>query len=90
MQRPNQQLVKFLMQHNLTLALAESITCGLATHQLSAATAAFGAGLARTTAGTYLPAFYLAGGACLVASLLVLAARPRSGKLVLAMRGVAT
>jgi sugar phosphate permease len=47
-----------------------------AAHQLGAATAAFGAGLSRTLAGTYLPAFYLAGAACLVASLLVLAARP--------------
>ena len=49
-----------------------------AAHQLGAATAAYGAGLSRTFAGTYLPAFYLAGAACLVASLLVLAAR--SGK----------
>ena len=47
-----------------------------AAHQLGAATAAFGAGLSRTFAGTYLPAFYLAGAACLVASLLILAARP--------------
>jgi sugar phosphate permease len=47
-----------------------------AAHQLGAATAAFGAGLSRTLAATYLPAFYLAGAACLVASLLVLAARP--------------
>jgi sugar phosphate permease len=47
-----------------------------AAHQLGAATAAFGAGLSRSFAGTYLPAFYLAGAACLVASLLILAARP--------------
>ena len=37
---------------------------------------AHGLNLTRTFAGTYLPAFYLAGAACLVASLLVLAARP--------------
>ncbi len=46
-------------------------------HQIGAAAAAYGAGLSRTLAGTYLPAFYIAGAACLVAALLVLAARPR-------------
>jgi sugar phosphate permease len=50
-----------------------------AAHQLGAATAAYGAGLSRTLAMTYLPAFYLAGAACLVAALLVLAAGPRRG-----------
>jgi len=50
-----------------------------AAHQLGAATAAYGAGLSRTLAATYLPAFYLAGAACLVASLLILAVRPASG-----------
>jgi MFS family permease len=39
-----------------------------AAHQLGAATAAFGAGLSRTEWSTYLPAFYVAGAACLVAS----------------------
>jgi sugar phosphate permease len=46
-----------------------------AAHQLGAATAAYGAGLTRTFAATYLPAFYFAGAACLLASLLVLRAR---------------
>lgn len=41
-------------------------------HQLGAATAAFGAGTARTEFGTYLPALYIAGAACLVATLLIL------------------
>lgn len=46
-------------------------------HQLGAAVAAFGGGLSRSVAQSYLPAFYLAGAACLVASLASLAARPR-------------
>jgi sugar phosphate permease len=41
-------------------------------HQLGAATAAFGAGFARTTFTTYLPALYAAGFACLAAALLAL------------------
>ena len=41
-------------------------------HQLGAATAAFGAGYARTDFSTYLPALYVAGFACLAASLMVL------------------
>jgi sugar phosphate permease len=48
-----------------------------AAHQLGAATAAFGAGLSRTLLATYLPAFYVAGAACLVAAILALAAGPR-------------
>ncbi|MBI1777910.1 MAG: MFS transporter [Proteobacteria bacterium] len=44
-------------------------------HQLGAATAAFGAGLSRTLLETYLPAFYLAGAACLLAAVLALGAR---------------
>ncbi|MEN0075289.1 MAG: MFS transporter [Paracraurococcus sp.] len=44
-------------------------------HQLGAATAALGAGLVRDSLASYLPAFYLAGTACLLAALLVLAAR---------------
>lgn len=41
-------------------------------HQLGAASAAFGAGLSRTTLATYLPAFFAAGALCLVAAALVL------------------
>ena len=44
-----------------------------AAHQLGAATAAYGAGLTRTLLLTYTPALYLAGAACLFASLTVLA-----------------
>ncbi|WP_043361766.1 MFS transporter [Belnapia sp. F-4-1] len=44
-------------------------------HQLGAAVAALGAGLSRDALATYLPAFYLAGAACLVAALLALAIR---------------
>jgi sugar phosphate permease len=44
-------------------------------HQLGAATAAFGAGLSRTMLSSYLPAFYVAGAACILASVLALAAR---------------
>jgi predicted MFS family arabinose efflux permease len=50
-----------------------------AAHQLGAAAAAYGAGLSRTLVESYLPAFYLAGAACLLAALLALAARPRAG-----------
>jgi sugar phosphate permease len=49
-------------------------------HQLGAAVAAFGAGLSRSELSTYLPAFYGAGAACLLAALISLAARPRSSK----------
>ena len=50
-----------------------------AAHQLGAATAAFGAGLARTEMATYLPALYVAGVACVIAAALVLTIgrRPR-------------
>ena len=41
-------------------------------HQLGAATAAFGAGLSRTQFSSYLPAFFTAGGLCLIAALLAL------------------
>jgi len=41
-------------------------------HQLGAATAAYGAGFTRTEYLTYLPAFIVAGSACLVAALLAL------------------
>ncbi len=42
-------------------------------HQMGAAFAAFGAGLSRTLLATYLPAFFIAGALCMVASLIVLA-----------------
>jgi MFS family permease len=42
-----------------------------AAHQLGAATAAFGAGLSRSVLLTYLPAFFAAGAACLIASAIV-------------------
>jgi predicted MFS family arabinose efflux permease len=46
-------------------------------HQLGAAVAAYGAGLSRSELSTYLPAFYGAGAACIIAALVALAARPR-------------
>jgi len=42
-------------------------------HQMGAGAAAFGAGLSRTVFATYLPAFFVAGALCVVASLIVLA-----------------
>src|ERR1700722_10548286 len=39
-----------------------------ASHQIGAATAAFGAGLTRSLANSYLPAFFFAGSMCLVAA----------------------
>jgi MFS family permease len=47
-------------------------------HQLGAASAAFGAGYVRTEYSTYLPAFFVAGGLCLFASVLVLTVRKSS------------
>jgi sugar phosphate permease len=41
-------------------------------HQLGAATAAFGAGMLRTDALTYMPALYIAGVMCVIASMSVL------------------
>jgi sugar phosphate permease len=41
-------------------------------HQLGAASAAFGAGLVRTEYSTYLPAFFVAGGLCIFAAILIL------------------
>jgi MFS family permease len=41
-------------------------------HQLGAGTAAFGAGLSRTIYATYVPAFFVAGALCIVASVLTL------------------
>lgn len=46
-----------------------------AAHQLGAATAAYGAGFARTLLLTYSPALYTAGAACLLAAVVVLAIR---------------
>ena len=46
-----------------------------AAHQLGAATAAYGAGVARTLLLTYTPALYVAGAACLLAAVLVLVIR---------------
>ena len=43
-----------------------------AAHQVGAAVAAFGAGFTRSELATYLPAFYTAGTACLVAALLAI------------------
>jgi len=40
-------------------------------HQLGAGVAAFGAGLSRTIYATYLPAFFVAGGLCIIAALLM-------------------
>jgi sugar phosphate permease len=42
-----------------------------ASHQIGAAVAAFGAGLTRSLANTYLPAFFFAGAMCLVAASIV-------------------
>lgn len=48
-------------------------------HQLGAAAAAYGAGLTRTEWSTYLPAFFIAGAACIVAALFALSLG-RSGR----------
>jgi predicted MFS family arabinose efflux permease len=54
-------------------------------HQLGAATAAFGGGLARTELSSYLPALYVAGVACVLAAGLVLTiSRPRRAAAALA------
>ncbi|HZX83234.1 MAG TPA: MFS transporter [Reyranella sp.] len=47
-------------------------------HQLGAASAAYGAGFSRTFYQTYLPAFFVAGMLCLVASLAIVAVRERA------------
>jgi MFS family permease len=48
-------------------------------HQLGAATAAYGGGYIRTEYATYLPAFFIAGVACVIGALLVLSvAKPGS------------
>jgi len=55
-------------------------------HQLGAATAAFGAGVARSDFATYLPALYIAGIACLIAATLALTIgrRPKEAALAAA------
>lgn len=55
-----------------------------AAHQIGAACAAFGAGVARTNFSSYLPALYVAGAACLVASALVVTLAPPRRKAALA------
>ncbi len=47
-----------------------------AAHQIGAACAAFGAGVARTNFSSYLPALYVAGAACLAASALIVTLAP--------------
>jgi sugar phosphate permease len=46
-----------------------------AAHQIGAAVAAYGAGLTRTLLLTYTPALYAAGGACLLAALIIMTIR---------------
>ncbi len=53
-----------------------------AAHQLGAATAAYGAGLVRTSTQSYTPAFFLAGAACIVAAGIVLLVRQQRAKAV--------
>ena len=50
-----------------------------AAHQLGAALTALGAGVSRDALASYLPAFVLAGLACLIAAALALAFRPPRG-----------
>jgi sugar phosphate permease len=49
-------------------------------HQLGAAAAAYGAGFARTSMGTYAPAFFVAGGLCVLAAMAILGSRARVGR----------
>ena len=52
-----------------------------ASHQIGSAIAAWGAGVSRDALATYLPAFFAAGVACLVASALIVAVRrPAAGR----------
>ena len=50
-------------------------------HQLGAATAAFAGGLSRSSLDSYLPAFYAAGAACLLAAVAALFAKPGRARL---------
>jgi hypothetical protein len=52
-------------------------------HQLGAAAAAYGAGLARTEIGSYFPAFLTAGVLCTLAAALILVARADNSNLSL-------
>lgn len=51
-------------------------------HQMGSATAAFGAGVSRDVLLSYLPAFFAAGVACIVASVAVLTIRRRTAELI--------
>jgi len=53
-------------------------------HQLGAATAAFGAGAIRQWAGTYTPAFLIAGVFGLIAAIAILGTRERTPERALA------
>ena len=54
-------------------------------HQMGSATAAFGAGVSRDALLSYLPAFFAAGVACIVASAAVLTIRKRTPEAMLAV-----
>ena len=58
-------------------------------HQLGAAAAALGAGVSRDALATYLPAFYAAGVACLVAAVAILFVRGRGAPARAATAGAA-
>ena len=52
-------------------------------HQMGSATAAYGAGVSRDALLSYLPAFFAAGIACVVASIAILTIRKRSAEAIL-------
>ncbi len=54
-------------------------------HQLGAAVSAFGAGYSRSAFLTYLPAFVVAGGACLIAAGLVMTVKRNEPKPAVAL-----
>jgi MFS family permease len=47
-----------------------------AAHQLGAATATYGAGLSRSVLASYTPALFVAGGACLIAAVIIMRLQP--------------
>lgn len=51
-----------------------------AAHQLGAATATYGAGLSRSVLASYTPALFVAGGACLIAALIIMRLQPAAVK----------
>ena len=51
-----------------------------AAHQLGAATATYGAGLSRSVLASYTPALFVAGGACLIAAVIILRLQPATAK----------